>query len=208
MQMNTTTDRGPSCLARMLDVRTYVLAARQGMARADAGGALFMVGAFAVIALVLLPIWITFDLNSTWDFTTGLRAAAEPVVYEVTGGAEDLLQLSVGALLAGIIFTGFTLLPSLFELAFPTVNHPLLNLILLCSIVFDFVTDWGKSAELVASWTDNRTLAFFYTIGVCAFVSVFVQALLICCITVIVYGVLQILSGGARRVEVAVVEQR
>jgi hypothetical protein len=201
------TDPRSSCLARMLDIRTYVLAARQGMGRADAGGALFMVAVFGVIALVLLPIWITFDLNSTWDFTTGLRNAAEPVVYDVTGQAEDLLQLSVGALLAGVIFTGFTLLPSLFELAFPTVNHPLLNLILLCSIVFDFVTDWGKSAELVASWTDNRTVAFFYTIGVCAFVSVFVQALLVCCLTVIIFGVLQILTGGARQAQAVVINQ-
>lgn len=197
-----------SCFARMLDVRTYVMAARAGMARADVGGALFMVAAFALIALVLIPIWITFDLSSTWDFTTGLRDAAEPVVYDVSETAEDFLQLSVGALLTGIIFTGFTLLPSLFELAFPTVSHPLLNLILLCSIVFDYVTDWGKSAELVASWTDNRTLAFVYTVGVCAFVSVFVQALLVCCATVIIFGVMQVLARGAKRVEAVVVEQR
>jgi hypothetical protein len=197
----------PSCLAAMLDIRTYVLAARNAMGRADAGAAIFMIGVFSVVALVLLPIWITFDLNSTWDFTTGLRAAAEPVVYDVTAQAEDFLQLSVGALLTGLIFTGFTLLPSLFELAFPTVSHPLLNLILLCSIVFDFVTDWGKSADLVATWTDNRTLGFFYTIGVCAFVSVFVQALLVCCITVIVYGIVQIVTGGARQAQAVVISQ-
>lgn len=198
----------PSCFAAMLDIRTYVMAARNGMARADAGGAIFMIGMFGLVGLVLLPIWITFDLNSTWDFTTGLRNAAEPVVYDVAGQAEDFLQLSVGALLTGVIFTGFTLLPSLFELAFPTVTHPLLNLILLCSIVFDFVTDWGKSAELVATWTESRILGFVYTLGVCAFVSVGVQALLVCCITVVVFGIVAIVTGGARRAEAVVISQQ
>jgi hypothetical protein len=197
----------PSCFAAMLDIRTYVMAARAGMGRADTGGALFMVAVFAVIALVILPIWVTFDLNSTWDFTTGLRNAAEPLVYDMAAQAEGFLQLSVAAVLTGVIFTGFTLLPSLFELAFPTVSHPLLNLMLLCSIVFDFVTDWGKSAELVATWTDNRTVGFVYTLAVCAFMSVGLQAVLVCCVTVIIFGVLRIVSGGARQVEAVVINQ-
>lgn len=197
----------PSCFARLLDVRTYVLAARHGMAQADPAGALFMIVVFGVIALVLTPIYISFDLMSTWDFTTGLRDVSEGAVYDLAGRAEGFLNLSVGALLAGVIFTGFTLLPSLFELAFPTVAHPLLNLLLLASIVFDYVTDWGKSAELAARWSDNPTIAFLYTMAVCAFVSVGVQAVLVCCVTVVLFGVLALLSGGARRVQTVIVDQ-
>lgn len=196
-----------SCFARMLDVRTYVMAARRGMANADAGGAMFMIVVFGLIALVLLPIWLTFDLGSTWEFTTGLRDAASPVINEMSYQAEGFLNLSIGAALAGVIFTGFTLLPSLFELAFPTINHPFLNLVLLCSIVFDYTTDWGKSAELTASWTDNKVVGFLYTIGVCAFVSVFVQALLAVCITVVIFGVLRLLAGGSRQVQAVVIDR-
>ncbi len=196
-----------SCFARLLDVRTYVLAARAGMDRAEPGAAVFMIAVFGLIALVLLPIYLTFDIASTWGFTTGLRTAAEPVINEMGYQTESFLNLSVGALITGIIFTGFTLLPSLFELAFPTVNHPLLNLLLLCSIVFDFVTDWGKSAELVSTWSDSEAIRFVYTIAVCAFMSVGVQAVLVCCLTVIVFGVMRLMAGGARQVQAVVIDR-
>lgn len=205
--MQTATEDRTSCFARLLDVRTYVMAARAACDRAEPAAALFMIAVFTLIALVLTPIWLTFDLASTWDFTTGLRAAAEPIVTEMGYQTEGFLNLSVGAMLAGVIFTGFTLLPSLFELAFPTVNHPLLNLILLASIVFDYVTDWGKSAELVATWADSAALRFVYTVVVCAFVSVFVQAVLVCCITVIIFGALAIARGGARQARAVIVER-
>lgn len=207
MTAQTIAPQRQSCFARLLDVRSYVIAARESMSRADAAGALFMIAAFGLIGLVLAPIWVSFDLLSTWDFTTGLRQVSEGVVYDMANRAEGFLSLSVGALIAGVVFTGFTLLPSLFELAFPTVNHPLLNLLLLCSIVFDFVTDWGKAAELTATWTDNPTIGFIYTVVVCAFVSVFVQAVLVCCITVVIFGVIAIVRGGARQARAVVIEQ-
>lgn len=184
-----------------------MLAARAGMDRAEPGAAVFMIAVFGLIALVLLPIYLAFDLGSTWDFTTGLRNAAEPVINEIGYQTEGFLNLSVGALIAGIIFTGFTLLPSLFELAFPTVNHPLLNLLLLCSIVFDYVTDWGKSADLVSTWSDNDAIRFVYTIAVCAFMSVGVQAVLVCCLTVIIFGVMRLMAGGARQVQAVVIDR-
>lgn len=202
------TQQKTSCFARMLDVRTYVLATRAGMARADAGGALFMMAAFGLVALILFPIWVSFDLLSTWDFTTGLRQASEGVVAEMAYRADGFLGMSVGALLAGVIFTGFTLLPSLFELAFPTVNHPMLNLLLLASIVFDYVTDWGKAAELTAGWTANPVVGFFYTAAICAFVSVFVQAILVCCLTVVGVGAVSLVSGANRRVQAVVIDSR
>jgi hypothetical protein len=199
-------ERG-SCFARLLDVRTYVLAARVAMNRAEPAVALFMIFVFGLVALVLLPIWLTFDLASTWNFTTGLRDASAPIVNEMGYQAEGFLNLSVGALLAGAIFTGFTLLPSLFEVAFPSVNHPLLNLLLLCSIVFDYVTDWGKSAELVSTWSESGALRFVYTMAVCLFVSVGVQAVLVCCITVIIFGLMAVARGGARQVQAVIVER-
>jgi hypothetical protein len=193
-----------SCFARMLDVRSYVIAARHSMLNADNSVALFMIAAFGLIGLVLAPIWVSFDLMSTWDFTTSLRNASEAVVETMASRTDTFLNLSVGALIAGLIWTGFTLLPSLFELAFPTVSHPLLSLLLLCSIVFDYVTDWVKAAEVTANWTDNPALAFVYTIFFCAFVSVGVQAVLVLCITIVIFGFVALLRGGARQAQVII----
>jgi len=205
--MDTLTERPASCLSRMLDVRGYVLAARAAMARAEPGAALAVMLVFGVIALVLIPIWVVFDLQSTWEFTTGLRAATEPTIYELGARADNLLGLSVGAALVGLVFTGFTLLPSLFEIGFPAVNHPLLNTILLVSVVFDYTTDWGAAADLVARWETGPLLGFVYTALVCMFVSVGVQALLACCLTVIVFGALAIIRGGPRARRATIIEQ-
>jgi hypothetical protein len=185
----------PSCVAQLLDVRGFVLAARQATRQAEPAAALFMVAVFGLIALVLLPVYFTFDLSSTWTFTTGVRAAASPAVSSITSQAEGLLQLSIGAALTGVIFTGFTLLPSLFELAFPTVAHPLLSLILWLSITFDYVTDWEKTWNLVGTWTSNPVVRFIITAPLCAFFSVFVQALLVVSLTVVFFGLLSLLRG-------------
>jgi hypothetical protein len=190
-----------SCFARMLDVRGYVIAARAATASAPPGAALAMMLVFGVIALCLLPIWISFDLASTWEFTTGARDASEAVVYDLAARAEGILGMSVAALLAGLILTSFTLLPTLFELAFPTVNHPLLNMVLVASILFDFVTDWGKAWDTAAAWTQNPALHFVYTAAFCLFVSVGVQALLVVCVTVVLYAILALVRGPARDVQ-------
>lgn len=195
-----------SCFARMLDVRSYVLAARRSMIAAEPAAALFMIAAFGLIALVLTPIWISFDLLSTWDFTTGLRLASEGVIYDAGGYADAVLGMSVGAMLVGIVFTGFTLLPSLFEVAFPTVSHPLLNVILLMSITFDFVTDWAKAATVTATWTDNPVLGFVATALFCAFVSVGVQAILVLCVTVVIFGCLALVRGPMRQARAVVID--
>lgn len=197
----------PSCFARLLDVRSYVLSARRAMLNAEPAAALFMMLTFGLIALCLLPLWLTFDLGSTWTFTTGLRDAAAPAVSQMTAQAEGWLQMSIGAALAGLILTSFTLLPSLFELAFPSVQHPLLSLVLLCSIVFDFITDWAKTWELVASWTDNPVLHFLGAVAMCAFFSVGVQAVLVLCVTVIIFGVIALVSGGKRQAEAVILQQ-
>jgi hypothetical protein len=196
----------PSCAARLLDIRTYVIAARRAMAAIDPATALFMIFVFGLIALILTPIYLTFDLGSTWTFTTGLRDAAAPAVAQMTAQAETWLQLSVGALLAGVILTSFTLLPSLFELAFPSVQHPLLSVILLCSIVFDYVTDWGKTWALVGTWTDNPAVHFVGAVFLCAFFSVGVQALLVLCITVIIFGIIALVRGGRRQAEAIILQ--
>jgi hypothetical protein len=197
-----------SCVARLLDVRSYVLAARQSMRHAEPASALFMMAVFGLIAAVLTPIYFTFDLSSTWTFTTGLRTAAAPAVNDMTAHAETLLQISIGATLAGIVFTGFTLLPSLFELAFPTVGHPLLSLVLWLSITFDYVTDWQKTWDLVGTWTGNSVVRFLITAPLCFFFSVFVQALLIICLTVVIFGVLALVGGSARRIEAIIMQQQ
>ncbi len=205
--MSTSSETRPSCFARMLDVRSYVLAARRSMAHAEPSSALFMVAVFGLITLVLLPIWLTFDLGSTWDFTTGLRDAAAPAVGDVTGQLDGWLGVSVGVALAGFILTAFTLLPSLFELAFPSVAHPLLTLVLTLSIVFDFVTDWGKTWDLVGTWTDNTALQFVFTMPMCAFFSVGIQAVLVCSVTVVLFGLIALVRGGARQAQTVIIQQ-
>jgi len=190
-----------SFFARLLDVRGYVLAARASTSRATGGAALAMMLVFGIIALVLLPIWISFDLASTWDFTTGARNASEGVVYDLAGQAGSILGVSVAAALAGFVLTSFTLLPTLFELAFPTVNHPLLNMNLVASIVFDYITDWGKAWDTAGAWTDNPALHFIYAAAFCLFVSVGVQALLVVCITVVIYAALALVRGPGRDVQ-------
>ena len=189
----------PSCVARLLDVRTYVIAARVAMQHTTPPAALFMVAVFGLIALCLTPLYLTFDLSSTWTFTTSLRTAATPAITDLTAQAESVMQMSVGAFLRGVILTSFTLLPSLFELAFPTVQHPLLSLLLWGAIVFDFITDWGKTWDLVGQWTANPAVRFLVSMPLCAFFSVFVQALLVVCITVVFFGVLALLGGGGGR---------
>ena len=207
MAQNAAEEPRQSCAARLLDIRSYVLAARRSMIHAEPAAALFMIVAFGLIALVLMPIWVSFDLLSTWDFTTGLRLASEGVIYDSAAYADAIIGMSVGALLVGIIFTGFTLLPSLFELAFPTVSHPLLNIILWSSIVFDYITDWGKAASVAETWTDNPLLAFAYTAVFCAFVSVAVQALLVLCITVVLFGLIALVRGPARQARAVVIDE-
>jgi len=205
--MDTLTERPASCLSRMFDFRGYVLAARAASARAEPGVALIMIILFGLITLVLFPIWFTFDLASTWEFTDGLRAISEPAIYDLGARADGLFGMSVGAFLVSVTVVGFTLLPTLFELAFPSLNHPLLNTILLISIVFDYVTDWGKAADLVARWDVSPFLGFVYTVLVCAFMSVTVQALMVCCATVVVFSAWSLVRGGSRVRRATIIEQ-
>lgn len=193
-----------SCAARMLDVRGYVLAARGAMAGADPAAALGLVAVFLIIALCLLPLWLAYDLGSTWEFTTALRAGAAPVIEGAALDAGGMLGMSVASALAGVILTSITLLPSLFELAFPSVQHPLLNMVLWASIVFDYTTDWGKSWEVTAAWTDNPVIHALYAASFCLFVSVGVQALLVVCATVVIFGVLSLTGIGRRGAAVIV----
>lgn len=200
-------NQNQSCVARLLDVRFFVLAARNSMRQAEPASALFMLFAFGLVGLLLTPVYVTFDLNSTWTFTTGLRTVAEPAINQMAAQTESLLQLSVGALMAGVILTSFTLLPSLFELAFPSVSHPLLSLILWLSITFDYITDWQKSWDLVGTWVSNPVGRFLITVPLCAFFSVFVQALLIISITVVIFAVIALVSGGKRQAEAVIIRQ-
>lgn len=196
-----------SCFARLLDIRGYILAARAATARTSGGPALALLVIFGIIAVCLLPLWISFDLAATWDFTTGARNASEGVIYDLGDRAGSILGVSVGAALAGFIFTSFTLLPTLFELGFPSVNHPVLNLVLLASIIFDFITDYPKAWETADAWTDNPALHFLYAAAFCLFVSVVVQALLAICITVVIYAGLALVRGPVREVQTIVVGQ-
>jgi hypothetical protein len=192
----------------MLDVRGYVLAARRSMVNAEPAAALAMAAGFGVIALCLFPLWVAYDLHSTWSFTTALRDGSQMVVEDATARAGGFLGMSVAALLAGLILTSYTLLPSLFELVFPSVAHPLLSLVLWASIIFDYVTDWDASWEVTAQWAgpDSPVVHGLYAVLFCLFVSVGVQALLVVCLTVVCFAVVSVAFGGAKQARV-VIEQ-
>jgi len=189
-----------SCAARMLDIRSYVLAARGGIAHAEPAAILALMLAFSLIALCLLPLWVSFDLLSTWEFTTTLRDSSQGVVEDAVASVGGVLGMSVATALAGLILTSFTLLPSLFELAFPAIAHPLLAIALWASIIFDYTTDWGKSWETTARWAgpDNPLAHTIYTVVFCLFMSVGVQALLVVSVTVVGFGAWALVRRGSR----------
>lgn len=198
-----------SCFARLLDVRGYVLAARAATVNAPPAALLMMLAVFGFIFLLLLPFWVSYDLASTWDFTTSMRDGSAAVLNDMAYQVDSALNITIGAALAGVLLTGYTLLPSLFELAFPTVQHPLLMLLLAASLIFDYITDWGKSWETTAAWggAESGPMHAIYAIGFCLFVSIFVQAVLVVCVTVLWTSVLGLLRGGARQAEAVIVRQ-
>lgn len=197
---------GQSCLAKLLDVRGIIFACRRGMQGVDNSTALAMILIFTLITLLLLPIWIAFDLNSTWSFTTTIREGAAPILDQATPQAQTLLGITLGSLLVGVILTGFTLLPTLFELAFPGINHPLVNMVLHASILFDYISDWPRSWETTAGWSANTPVRVLYTVFFNLFMSVGVQALIVICLTVIIFGVVTIIRGPLRPAKAVVVD--
>jgi len=187
-----------SCFARMLDVRGFVIAARGATLRAEPAALILMIAVFGFISLLLAPFWFAFDLNSTWEFTTSLRDASASTINEVAGQVDSALNITLGALIAGVLLTGYTLLPSLFELAFPTVQHPLLNILLVAAIIFDYVTDWPKSWATTGQWggAENPIAHVLYAVLFCLFVSVGVQAVLVICLTIVLFSLLGLARGG------------
>lgn len=195
-----------SCMARLLDVRAFIVAARRATANADPGALIGMIVVFGIIALCLLPVWMAFDLASTWEFTTAIRDGAQPVI-EGALSSNSWIDISLGQMIAGIVLTSFTLLPTLFELAFPTVSHPLLSGALWISIIYDFTTDWGKAWEVTAAWAGESGIAhFLYALAFCWFSSLLCQALLVISLTVVVFGVVGLMRGGRSGRRTMVVE--
>jgi hypothetical protein len=199
-----------SCFARLLDVRGYVIAARAATYNAEPAALLAMMAGFGLIGALLFPFWLSYDLASTWEFTTSLRDGSADALNSMAYQLDGLLNITIGGAIAGFLLTGYTLLPSLFELAFPTVTHPLLMILLAASLLFDFITDWGKSWATVASWggADNPIAHVLYAVGFCLFVSIFIQALLVVCATVIWFGVLGLVRGGARQAQAVIIQQQ
>jgi hypothetical protein len=193
-----------SCLSRMLDIRGMIVAVRRSTQGMDNATALALIVVFTLIFLCLLPLYITFDLTSTWEFTTTIRAGAAPVIDGVTPRAQTLLGITLGDLLIGVVLTSFTLLPTLVELAFPSIDHPVVNMAVHWSLSFDYISDWPTSWATTGYWADNPVVRFIYTVLFNLFVSVGVQALLVICVTVILFCVLTIIRGGPSRPHVVI----
>jgi hypothetical protein len=203
--MGNTTEGG-SCFARMLDLRFYILATRMSMLRVGADQAVTMIVIFAIIGLCCLPLWVGHDLHSTWTWATPVKESAAPTINAAAAWLDQQAPegasvggMTVGQLLGAITLLGITLLPTLFELGFPMIRHPLLILVLTAAILFDYVTDWEKSWGTTSTWSgaDNWFVHFLWTSGWNLFVSVLVQAILVLCITVVIYGFIRLVRGAA-----------
>ncbi len=193
-----------SCFAQLLDIRNFIIAARRMVWESDAWVVAVLIVIFAVIGLALSPIYIAHDLHSTWTWATPLRDAAQPKIddlgYAVDGalGNSTIMNMTVGQMMGALTLVALTLLPSLFELAFPSLRHPLLMIVLSACILFDYITDWEASWNATASWSgaENWLVHFLWTAGFNFFVSIGVQAILVMCITVVVFGLVRLVTGA------------
>jgi hypothetical protein len=166
-----------------------------------------MIIVFAIIGLCLAPVWTSYDLASTWSWATVVKegsaahigAIGDYVDTKAPQGAM-FLDMTMGQAITGLIVLGITLLPTLFELGFPSIRHPLLMLLLSGAILFDYITDFGSSWAATSGWagSDNSFIHFLWTALVFnPFVSVGVQALLVVCVTVVVFGFVRLVRGAS-----------
>jgi hypothetical protein len=194
-----------SCFAQLLDIRNFIVAARRMVMETDAMVVVVLIIIFAIIGLALTPLYITHDLHSTWTWATPLRDAAQPKIddlgYAVDGvvGNATIMNMTMGQFMGALTLVALTLLPSLFEIAFPSLRHPLLMIVLSACILFDYITDWEASALATASWSgsDNAIVHFAWTALFNFFVSIGIQAILVMCITVVIFGFVRLIGGAA-----------
>lgn len=212
------TETRQSCFAAMLDIRTIILAVRGSLASADATVVVVLIIIFALIGLVVAPIWTSYDLASTWSWATTIKETSTEHIG-VIGTTVDsfappdvqLLDMTMGQTLTGLIVLGITLLPTLFELGFPSVRHPLLMALLSGALLFDYITDFPSSWAATAGWAgaNNGVVHFLWTAFVFnPFVSVGAQALLVVCLTVVVFGFVRLVRGASGPVLSEVIASR
>ncbi|GEM_PF-1647456 len=185
-----------SCISTMLDLRGIVLAARQACANMEPAVALTLLVGSLLIFLCCLPIYWTWDLSSTWDFMTGMRDQAEPAFDGMQRQFERHAGNAAASVIVAFLATCFTLLPTFLELVFPSINHPLSNSAVHASIVFDYITDWPRAWSTTDGWTDNPVSHFIVCVGWTFFVSIFIQAIMVLCVTMFVFCVIGLLRGG------------
>jgi hypothetical protein len=196
-----------SCFAAMLDIRNIIMAVRATMSSAETTVVIVMIIVFAIIGLCLAPLWTSYDLASTWSWATTVKDGSSAHIGAIGAYVETkapqgalLLDMTMGQIITGLIVLGITLLPTLFELGFPSIRHPLLMLLLSAAILFDYITDFGSSWAATSGWggADNWFIHFLWTALIFnPFVSVGVQALLVVCITVIIFGFIRLARGGS-----------
>lgn len=197
----------PSCFARLLDIRFFIVAARRMVAECDATVTVVLIIIFAIIGLCLTPIYLTYDLASTWAWATPIRDGAQPKIDDMAYSFDQyapagamVFDMTLGQLVGALVLVGITLLPSLFEVGFPSMRHPLLLILLTAAILFDYVTDFESSWAATAGWSgaENWLVHFLWTALVFnPFVSIGVQALLVVCSTVVIFGFVRLIGGAA-----------
>lgn len=208
-------ERG-SCLAQLLDIRGFIMAARRMMHEtADLAVVIVLMIIFAVIGLSLSPTYATHDLASTWSWASPMADASSSKIDDMayaldpSGARTPILDMTLGDILKAVTLVGITMLPSLFELGFPSLRHPLLMILLWASILFDYITDFEASWNATAGWSgaENWFVHFFWANIFNLWVSIGVQAVIVLCITVVIFGFWRIFTGGAQRVEAVLIQR-
>jgi hypothetical protein len=202
-----TTENRQSCFAAMLDIRNIIGAVRAALARADASVVIMLIIVFGIIGLCTLPIWTSYDLASTWSWATNVQLSSADHIGTIGAYVQEkapagalVLDMTIGQAVTSLIVLGITLLPTLFELGFPSIRHPLLMLLLSGAILFDYITDFGSSWEATKGWggAGNWFVHFLWTALVFnPFVSVGAQAILVVCVTVVTFGFVRLARGAA-----------
>jgi hypothetical protein len=196
-----------SCFAAMLDIRNIMLAVRAALANADSTVVIVLMVVFTIIGLCTLPVWTSYDLASTWSWATNVKESSAEHIGAIGNYVDEqapqgamFLDMTMGQTITGLMVLGITLLPTLFELGFPSVRHPLLMMLLSGAILFDYITDFSSSWAATSGWAgaDNWFVHFLWTALVFnPFVSVGAQAILVVCITVVVFGFVRLVRGAA-----------
>lgn len=188
-------------LSRMLDPIDLNRAIRRAFGGLESGPSLMIFTLAGLFTLATGAIWWRYDLMSTWNFTQGIHADVSLQAAAIAAKAGEITSdAGVASAIGSLLALTITLLPSIFELIAPRIVHPLAQLALNISILFDLITDWDQASVIQrALWAEpwlgivGRTVVTFLIAMV---VSVGVQILFILGLTATLVSAWNIITFG------------